>query len=325
MNAILTPLIFKPVYKDYLWGGRRIPAAYGRAGAPAVCAESWELSAHPDGESAVASGPLVGRGLASLVAEFGPSLLGSRAHDATRFPLLFKLIDARDRLSVQVHPNNSNAALTGGEPKTEMWVVLERAPGASLYAGLAEGVTPASLRAALADGTAASQLVRLPVEPGQALFIPGGLVHAIGAGCLIYEVQQNSNTTYRLFDWNRTGADGKPRQLHIEESFKTIDWALRPPQMVTPAACSRDGENRWSAVVSCDFFTLRRLDLTEPCRTAVDGTSFHALFVAAGQATVIAGGESVSLSTGSSALIPASAAGYTLTPDTSATLLITTL
>jgi mannose-6-phosphate isomerase len=325
MNAILTPLIFKPIYKEYLWGGSRIPAAYGRAGAPAVCAESWEISAHPDGESAVASGPFAGRSLASLVADFGPTLLGSRATDATRFPLLFKLIDARDRLSVQVHPNAANAALSGGEPKTEMWVVLERAPGAILYAGLAEGVTPASLRAALADGTADAQLVRLPVEPGQALFIPGGLVHAIGAGCLIYEVQQSSNTTYRLFDWNRTGADGKPRQLHIEESFKTIGWALRPPQMVTPAVCNHDGESRWSAVVSCDFFTLRRLDLAEPCRTDVDGTTFHALFVAAGRATVTAGGESVSLSTGSSALIPASAAGYTLTPDTPATLLITTL
>lgn len=325
MNAILTPLIFKPVYKDYLWGGSRILAAYGRTGAPAVCAESWEIAAHPDGESIVAAGPFTGRGLAGLVTEFGPALLGTRAPDATRFPLLFKLIDARDRLSVQVHPNNANAGLTGGEPKTEMWVVLDRSPGASLYAGLAEGATPASLRSALADGTAASQLVRLPVEPGQALFLPGGLVHAIGAGCLIYEVQQNSNTTYRLFDWDRTGADGKPRQLHIEESFKTIDWALRPPRMVTPVASSHDGANRWSEVVSCDFFTLRRLDLAEPCRVAADETTFHALFIAAGRVTVSANGARVTLSAGSSALVPAAATGYTLTPDMVSTVLVTTL
>jgi mannose-6-phosphate isomerase len=239
--------------------------------------------------------------------------------------LLFKLIDARDRLSVQVHPNTANAALTGGEPKTEMWVVLDRAPGASLYAGLAEGVSPASLRTALADGTAASQLVRLAVEPGQALFIPGGLVHAIGAGCLIYEVQQNSNTTYRLFDWNRTGADGKPRQLHLEESFKTIDWTLRPPRMVTPSARASEGANRWLDVVSCAFFTLRKLDLAEALTVDVDGTTFHALFVAAGRVTVTAGGERVTLGAGASALIPAAAANYTLTPDTTTTLLITNL
>ena len=325
MNAILTPLVFKPVYQAYVWGGSRIPVAYGRAGAPAVCAESWEISAHPDGESVVAAGPFAGRGLAGLAAEFGPSLLGTRAPDAARFPLLFKLIDARDCLSVQVHPNNANAGLTGGEPKTEMWVVLDRTPGASLYAGLAEGVTPSSLRAALADGTAASQLVRLPVEPGQALFIPGGLTHAIGAGCLIYEVQQNSNTTYRLFDWGRSGADGKPRQLHIEESFKTIDWTLKPPQMITPATRGRDGATRWEDVVSCGFFTLRRLALAEPQEVPVDGTSFHALFVAEGRVTVSAGGESLTLNAGSSALIPAAADGYTLDPEMSSTVLATTL
>ncbi len=325
MHAILTPLVFKPVYKDYLWGGSRIPAAYGRAGAPAVCAESWEISAHPDGESVVASGPCAGRGLAGLAAEFGPALLGTRAPDAARFPLLFKLIDARDRLSVQVHPNAANAARTGGEPKTEMWVVLDRTPGASLYAGLAEGVTADSLRAALADGTAAAQLVRLPVESGQALFIPGGLVHAIGAGCLIYEVQQNSNTTYRLFDWGRAGADGQPRQLHIEESFKTIDWTLRPPRMVTPVVNACEGANRWSDVVSCGFFTLRKLDLAQPQALALDGTTFHALFVTSGRVTAAAGGARVTLSAGSSALIPAAASGYTLTPDAASTVLVTTL
>ncbi len=325
MNAILTPLVFKPVYKDYIWGGSRIPETFGRVGAPAVCAESWELSAHADGESVVASGPFAHKRLAELASACGPALLGTRAPDPARFPLLFKLIDARDRLSVQVHPNNVNAALTGGEPKTEMWVVLDRTPGASLYAGLAEGVTPASLRASLSDGTAASQLVRLAVEPGQALFIPGGLVHAIGAGCLIYEVQQNSNTTYRLFDWGRTGTDGKPRPLHIEESFKTIDWTLRPPQMIAPAASGRDGANRWSEVVSCDFFTMRKLDLLASQHVPVDGTSFHALFVTAGRVAVTAGGESVTLTPGASALVPAGATGYTLTPETAGTALITTL
>lgn len=326
MNAIRTPLVFRPVYKDYLWGGSRIASVYRRNGAPAVCAESWEISAHPDGESVVAEGPFAGRCLAELAAEAGTALTGSRAPDPRRFPLLFKLIDARDRLSVQVHPSNENAERTGGEPKTEMWFVLDRTPGASLYAGLLESATPALLRNALQDGTAASQLVQLPVEPGQALFIPGGLVHAIGAGCLIYEVQQTSNTTYRLFDWGRTGADGKPRQLHIEESFKTIDWSLPAPQMITPEPTASEDGNHWSEVVACDYFTLRRLDLASPCRITVDGSSFHALFVTEGRATVSAkqGGTAV-LEGGASALIPADAAAYTITPENAASLLITTL
>ena len=325
MNNPVSPLVFAPVYKDYLWGGTRIPAAYGRPGAPAVCAESWEISAHPDGASVVRSGAFANERLDGLAARFGTALTGTRAPDPRRFPLLFKLIDARDRLSVQVHPNNGNAALTGGEPKTEMWVVLDRTPGASLFAGLAEGVSPDSLRAALAAGTAEGCLVRLPVERGQALFIPGGLVHAIGAGCLVYEVQQNSNTTYRLYDWNRTGADGKPRALHIEESFKTIDWSLRPPRMQAPASRGACGQNVWSDVVACDFFTLRKLDLGEPLAVPLDGSSFYALFVEKGSVSVSAGGETIHLACGASALIPAAAAAFTLAPEAPSTLLITTL
>lgn len=320
-----TPLVFSPVYKEYIWGGSRIPAVYARSGAPAVCAESWEISAHPDGESAVRSGPFARRTLSELTARYGAALTGTRAPDPVRFPLLFKLIDARDRLSVQVHPNNANAHLTRGEPKTEMWFVLDRTPGASLYAGLADGVTRDTLRAALVAGAAEAQLVRLAVEPGQALFIPGGLVHAIGAGCLIYEVQQNSNTTYRLFDWNRTGADGKPRALHIEESFKSIDWSLRPPAMKTPTPCGSAGRNAWFDVVSCDYFTLRKWSLKETLTPSMDGTSFHALFVEQGRVSVAAGGETVTLQAGESGLIPAAAPSYTLSPDGNASVLITTL
>lgn len=324
MSELRIPLVFKPLYKEYVWGGNRLATAYGRTDTPAVCAESWEIAARPDGGSIVAAGPFAGRGLMELAASHGAALTGTRVHDPHRFPLLFKVIDARDRLSVQVHPNAENAGCTGGEPKTEMWVVLHRTPGATLYAGLVEGLTPDSLRRSLADGTAAAQLVEHLVEPGQALFIPGGLVHAIGAGCLIYEVQQNSNTTYRLFDWNRVGTDGKPRPLHVEESFKTIDWALPAPPMIDPAAASQAGGG-WSEVVGCDYFHVRRLDLAGPLDVAVDGSSFHALFVTAGAIAVSAGGERVSLRAGQSALVPADAGAYHLEPDAAARLLVTTL
>jgi Phosphomannose isomerase len=308
------PLTFVPVYKDNLWGGCRIPEKYHRSGTPEVCAESWEISAHPAGVGVVDGGPFSGRRLDDLAKEYGAALTGTKAPNPGSFPLLFKIIDARQALSVQVHPNNANAAATGGEPKTEMWVVLDRTPEAKLYAGLKRGVTPEKLRGALADGTVDRQLVELPVEPGQALFIPGGMMHAIGAGCLIYEVQQSSNTTYRVFDWNRVGTDGKPRQLHVEESFKTIDWSLPPPQMITPESGTLEGRNRWFPVVACDYFTLRKLELNEPLTVKQDGSSFTAFFVVSGSVELSSGGETVGLGAGRSALVPAAAAEFSLRP-----------
>ena len=313
-----TPLTFKPVYKDYIWGGDRLSAHFHRTGTPTPCAESWEISAHPDGTSIVAQGKYAGRSLPDLATEFGVALMGTKTPDPTRFPLLFKLIDARDKLSVQVHPNNANAALTHGEPKTEMWYVLDRVLGSSLYAGLREGTTPELLRAALADGTADKCLTEERVNPGDSIFIPGGLVHAIGDGCLIYEVQQNSNTTYRLYDWNRVGADGKPRPLHIEESFKTIEW-----DNARMRECATTRMANYKSLVSCAFFQVGKLVLEGSASLVHDGTTFTALFVEDGNVSVEAGGESVQLTKGMSCLIPAAAKKFTLTGN--ASLVVTTL
>ena len=167
MNLINEPLIFKPVYKDYLWGGSRIAEMYNRSGTPEVCAESWEISAHPDGMSVVAEGTFQGKSLEELVKEFGTALIGTKAPQSDSFPLLCKIIDAKRRLSVQVHPNNSNAGLTDGQPKTEMWYVLGCEEGASLFAGLKNGASPDSVRNALADGSVAEQLVELKIQPGE--------------------------------------------------------------------------------------------------------------------------------------------------------------
>ncbi|MCL1919692.1 MAG: class I mannose-6-phosphate isomerase [Kiritimatiellaeota bacterium] len=331
LHTPLSTLFFTPIYKDYIWGGSRIPAAYSREGAPGRCAESWEIAAHPDGDTPVSPGgraspradvppSFAGRTLSSLAAEYGAALTGTRAPCPTRFPLLFKLIDAREKLSVQVHPSDTTAALTGGEPKTEMWYVLAHTERAALYAGLREGVTPETLRAALADGTAEQCLAEMPVTAGQALFIPGGLVHAIGAGCLIYEVQQNSNTTYRLYDWDRTGADGQPRPLHIEESFNVIDWALPPPRLTT---ASSPAHGAYAELAACAHFTVRKLTLNGTLTVPLDGTTFHALFIESGAATIETGGEPRTLPTGASCLIPAAAPRYTLTGD--ASILVTTL
>ena len=325
-----TPLTFKPVYKDYIWGGDRLSAHFHRTGTPTPCAESWEISAHPDGTSIVAQGKYAGRSLPDLATEFGVALTGTKTPDPARFPLLFKLIDARDKLSVQVHPNNANAALTQGEPKTEMWYVLDRLQGSSLYAGLREGVTPELLRAALVDGTADKCLTEVQVNPGDAIFIPGGLVHAIGDGCLIYEVQQNSNTTYRLYDWNRVGADGKPRPLHIEESFKTIEWdngkdnaRMREFANAGMREFANSRIANYKSLVCCTFFQVGKLALEGRTSIEHDGTTFTALFVEDGNTSVEAGGESVQLTKGMSCLIPAAAKNFTLTGN--ASLVVTTL
>ena len=181
--------------------------------------ESWEVSAHRSSPSIIADGPDKGRALSEVKPDF---------------PLLIKVIDAKTRLSVQVHPNNANAALTGGEPKTEMWVLLE---DGVIYAGLKPGVGPKEIEEAVRTGAFEDLMVRHAAKKGEAYFIPGGLVHAISDNTRIYEVQQSSNTTYRLYDWGRVGADGKPRQLHIAESLKSIDFSLPVPEPRTNVAC----------------------------------------------------------------------------------------
>lgn len=315
-----SPLLFHHVYKSYLWGGDRIAKLYSRTGTPAVCAESWEISAHPDGESIVAAGRFAGQTLASLTRHFGEALVGTRAPDPKKFPLLFKIIDARQKLSLQVHPNNINGPIVGGEPKTEMWYVLGIAPGAYLYAGLADNVKPAELRAAIEAGKAEPLLRRFPVRTGEAFFIPGGLVHAIGEGCLIYEIQQSSNTTYRLYDWDRRGPDGSKRPLHVEKGLQTIDWSLPAPRPILPSE-SEDAE-----IVSCDYFKLRRLVVNEPRDIELDGSTFQALFAESGVLRVTSDDETITLATGASALIPAAAPGYRLEAKTpGATVLATSL
>ena len=326
MSDICYPLLFHPVYKQYLWGGQRLAARFGRSGTPDVCAESWEISAHADGVSVVSNGPLAVQSLAALALQFGAALTGTRTPNPQQFPLLLKLIDARESLSVQVHPSDENAGLVGGEAKTEAWYVVDRTPGAQLFAGLKPGTTPASFRAAMSAGTAPQQLFTLGVAPGDTLFIPGGLVHAIGAGCLIFEVQQSSNTTYRLYDWGRFDAAGQPRPLHIQQAFQVINPELAEPRLIHPPAPIADRRNHWNTLLACDYFNLRQLDLRCAEPVALDGSSFQALFVLAGRAEASAGGMTVSLSAGTSCLIPAAAGSFTLRPVAGeATLLVTTL
>jgi len=310
------PLRFKPVYKDYLWGGDRIIRAYGRDEPPGVYAESWEVSARAEGMSVVADGPLGGRSLLELVREMGSDLVGSgpAGRDPGTFPLLIKLIDARERLSVQVHPDNEAAAQWGGEAKTEMWYVLEADPGAAVFAGLRPGVDPAKFQEALDHQRLEELLAVVPVRRGDAVFMPGGRVHAIDRGCLLLEVQQNSDTTYRIYDWGRVGPDGKPRPLHVEEAMRVIRWHDEGAAKVQPRRLGFMGESELWEVLNCAYFRMERLVLKDDWEAANDGHSFHVLFAASGQTELAWDEKSDVLRPGTTCLLPAALPAYRLLP-----------
>lgn len=229
----MSPIVFAPIYQERVWGGRRLHTVYGRQLPDGPVGEAWQLVDRPEAQSVVVGGDFDGRTLASLWAD-DRELFGSRAKDRHGpFPLLVKLLDAHDPLSVQVHPPAHLAETLGGEPKTEMWFVTDAQPGAYVLAGVREGVTQEDFAAAQVAGDDLSLLLhRRDVAVGDVLLVPSGRVHALGAGCLVVEVQQNSDTTYRVYDYDRPGVDGTPRQLHVEQSLQCIDFDDVEPELV---------------------------------------------------------------------------------------------
>jgi mannose-6-phosphate isomerase len=321
MNTELYPMTFEPVYKDYPWGGTRIPERYHRDVGDGIYAESWEIADHDDGMSLVANGPLAGKTLRDVLQENPAGIMGS-AVNGTRFPLLIKLIDSRQKLSVQVHPDDRTAAEFGGEAKTEMWYLLGDNP-AQVYCGLNEDVTRESFMRSVADGTSGDTMRPVPVTKDSAVFVRGGRVHAIDAGCLILEIQQSSNTTYRIYDWGRMGKDGKPRPLHIEQAINVINWDDHENPLVEPALLEDTQAFKCMEVLKCEYFRLEKLIFSAPVDVPLDGTTFHALFVAEGEAGIAWNGSALAAPAGTSVLIPAALPGYTLTGD--ATVLRTTI
>jgi mannose-6-phosphate isomerase len=256
------PLTFAPLCMERVWGGHRITGELERAPlTPALIGESWELVDRVDAQSVVAQGPHAGRTLHELWTKHRAEVFGAQAPVGPRFPLLAKILDARETLSVQVHPPASIAPELGGEPKTEMWYLLGATEEAAVYAGFKKGVDRGAFEKALVDGSVESMLHKIPVQPGDAIFIPSGRCHAIGAGCLIVEIQQNSDTTYRVFDWNRMGLDGKPRALHVRESLASIDFDDHEPALSS-------GERKDGAVMTivaeCAYFRVVEMAIEKP-------------------------------------------------------------
>ena len=213
-------LKLKPGCKDYIWGGQRLKTDFGIQSGLNPLSEAWVLSCHPDGPSVLADGPDKGMTLRAWLDKAGKEALGTACEAFEDFPMLIKLIDAKKDLSIQVHPSDAYALEHEGQyGKTEMWVVLDAEPGASLYYGFDREVSLEEFSSRVSDGTLTEVLRKVPVKPGDVFFIPSGTLHAIGAGLVIAEIQQNSNVTYRVFDYGRLGADGKPRPLHVEKAL----------------------------------------------------------------------------------------------------------
>ena len=280
--------------------------------------ELWLVSAHPSQPSVVANGPYAGRTLPELAATFGAELMGASVAGRGGFPLLVKILESRDRLSLQVHPNEETAKLSGGEPKTEMWYVLGTEPGATLFAGLREGVDRETLIRSLQEGMEEAAVAQYEPRRGEVLFIPGGLVHAVGGGCRLYEVQQTSDPTWRLHDWNRVDAKtGLPRPIHVREGLAAIDWSLTPPTLLR-AGSSAEGD----ALISCSSFRFFVRDFSSEIvlPACVDG--FRLLFAEEGSCVVRMEGEDpVPLAGDVCALIPAGGA-CTVAPSGTCRLLI---
>jgi mannose-6-phosphate isomerase len=315
------PLTFDPIFKDYPWGGRNLGEKFGRAIPDGIVAESWEIAAHPNGSSTVNNGPLAGRTLPEVQAELGVDLLGERnkkALELGKFPLLIKLLDANRWLSVQVHPDDAYAMEHEGDwGKTEMWVVLHAEPGAELIYGFKPGVTKELFAQALAENRVEDWLHRLPVTVGDVVFVPTGTVHALGMGIIIAEIQQNSDVTYRIYDW------GRPRPIHVQQSLDVLDFTAIAPTALTPKRLLEDEGLVVEQIGACDYFETERVFL--PAGSSYfglcDGETFEIWGVIQGAVTVDWAGEPLDLAGVSWVLLPASLGEFQITAEESAVLL----
>jgi mannose-6-phosphate isomerase len=302
-----------------IWGGSTLGPWLGLADAPPNLAESWQVY----DRNRVIGGPFAGRTLADLATEHGPALVGTRSFEryGADFPLLAKFIDAADHLSVQVHPDDAYAhtveAATGFHGKTEAWYILHAEPGADLIHGLARASSRDELAGALSNGSLLGLLRRLPAKAGDTIFVPAGTIHAINAGIMLFEIQQKSDLTYRVYDYDRRDAQGKPRELHVERALDVTNYAAAPAAAVDPKRL----DAARTLLVSCPYFAMERLNLSAPLARAVDPGSFEILTAIDGAATLAWADGEQGLARGESIVLPASLGAYRLAPSPNATLL----
>ncbi len=300
-------LKLKPSCKDYLWGGRRLAEEYNKSADTDVIAETWELSCYPDSPSYIVNGADEGKTLSEYIKEKGTGVLGTNCEKFTEFPILIKFIDAAKDLSIQVHPDNVYAeAHEHQQGKTEMWYVMDAAPGAFLYYGFTREVSKEEFRERIDNNTLTEVLNAVPVKKGDAFFIEAGTIHAIGAGCLIAEIQQNSNVTYRVYDYGRKDKNGKTRELHVAKALDVTD--RRPVKPI---------KNPVPHIENCSYFTVDKVNLDGECMRSMYGyagqTSFvHFLFLE-GEGMISCGGDALPFKKGDSFFIPANSGDFNIT------------
>ena len=317
------PLRFEPLFRRYLWGGRRLAEMLNKPIGDLPAAESWEVVDHQDDQSVVRYGTLAGKSLRQLILESGKDLIGENLlsqisslvlppHLQNRFPLLLKFLDANQHLSVQVHPDDRMAATLRVPDlgKTEAWYVMYADPGSRIYAGLKQGVSRESFAAAVANGETESTLHSFEPKQGDCIFIPAGTIHAIGEGLLICEIQQASNTTFRVYDWGRVEKDGRARPLHIPQAIEATDFVRGP---VDPQPTQPTGDPYWNRLVSCNKFAMNRGKLNQPSRIGGDGR-FRILALTSGSVSIAGDPSGQPMEIGETSLLPACLDPTELTP-----------
>jgi len=307
MTHLNTLLKLTPAYRDYVWGGEKLRPSHNPT------AEAWVVWE----DDIIESGSLAGKTLGDAAAEFGEAFLGAKVmfRTGTRFPLLIKLLDCAQWLSLQVHPNDEQAIELEGAGqfgKTEAWHILESEPDAKLVAGLKQNISPELLAASIRKGTIMDHVQYADVVQGDTVFMPAGTLHALGPGLLVYEVQQTSDWTYRVYDWGRPASDGRP--LHIDKSIQVTRADFRAPVMSMPET----GDGTRHTLVECDYFTLEMLSAqTKSIDLDTKGESFHAITVIEGKALLKTGDEQVELEKFQTAVVPAQVGAYEFSPLTS--------
>jgi mannose-6-phosphate isomerase len=305
---LAAPLTFEPIFMERVWGGRRLESEFGKRLPPnSPIGESWEIVDRPEAQSVVANGPLKGKTLHDLWMQDRQSIFG-KVPETPRFPLLVKLLDAQEKLSLQVHPPEDVAKTLGSEPKTEFWYVAAADAGAELFVGLKESMTREEFKHALEKGTVADCVHKIRAKAGDAMFLPAGRFHAVGAGNLLVEIQQNSDTTYRVFDWNRVAEPGKSRRLHIDEALQSIDFTDAAPGLVEP---------KGEVLARHELFEIQKWNLDKTREVAPHG-QFAIVYCVSGSLRCA----DVDLRNGEFFLVPASLQDRQLKPQREGTSLL---
>jgi len=312
----LYPLKFKPIFRDYLWGGHKLREIFGKdVPEEKIMAESWEIVDLPEDKSVIANGPFAGKILRDVIKEYPKEITGRESFKPP-FPLLIKFLDCANVLSVQVHPDEQACKRMGkGDPKTECWYIISAEAGAFIYKGLKPGVTKEQFVEALNKGHIAELLAKVPVEAGECHFLPAGTAHSIGGGILIAEIQTPSDTTYRVFDWNRVDSSGKHRPLHIKEALESIHFDSSGDNLSVTTT---------GRLVDCKYFKIDKGHQAENCELLLSAGKMKVMIILEGFGIILeTGGNSVEFKTGDTILLPAAYEGAVQFADDSEYLTVT--